>query len=658
MNSTIITLRAASAADEIHCADGEIMNSDQLFPTAGDDTLTSGESVTLALNPLVRLPEDADYLCACQPPGCESPLTVIRRADGFLAVGTGESAWSTLSPKPLPDIIKVVCVGCYLVVLTPSGVNYALFSDGAFRWLGESPSAPSPSFSASPRALPPYSYTPGENPVLSVAVGIGSDSPREVLDWLAGSSVSCSAATRQAVLEAVRAELRAFLATVKANAMHLLPVDVAVSWLLSDGTHWQLSALRTVSLSGEAPSLRILDASCPADTLHLSLQFSLRPFRPETDLGDITVPAGWEGMISDVKVHVMSPSSINADTLSAPVWLTATGRGFMLSVTTLPVSLPDVAGSLASLGVPQDIYSMGQRLLSLYSSEGRAATRVVTSAMGFPPVVTGEGTVAGRIFSICRSLQTQSVAAADFPLYAFCSDGVRTLACSGGAYRETRLLSRDVALGSDVFAPLPDATLFLTAAGLIRVQAATVRLLVPASEIGVTAATRMLYLYRENLVVLYVPGEESARVYDPASGEWFETLFRIDGHHYLWPRALAVAGDAVGELAVQREPASSAGGGETDGEDGAGGSPIPFTTRSLKFGSPFTVKQAEFVEAIWPDGSQLPLKVYGAMRLDKWYFLGLAPRGRMRMRGSGWRFFRVESFATPSCLLPAIRFTF
>lgn len=87
------------------------------------------------------------------------------------------------------------------------------------------------------------------------------------------------------------------------------------------------------------------------------------------------------------------------------------------------------------------------------------------------------------------------------------------------------------------------------------------------------------------------------------------------------------------------------------------GQPVPVTTRPLKLGDASVVKKLEEVEALWPDGSRLPLKVYGAMRLGRWRFLGLARNGRMRLRGSGWRFFKFETFAINSasgCLLPQI----
>lgn len=73
--------------------------------------------------------------------------------------------------------------------------------------------------------------------------------------------------------------------------------------------------------------------------------------------------------------------------------------------------------------------------------------------------------------------------------------------------------------------------------------------------------------------------------------------------------------------------------------------PVPVKTRPIKLGDPFACKKISEVEAAWPDGSLLPLKLYGSLRLDKWYFLGLAPKVRMTTRGSGWRYFMVETFA-------------
>lgn len=85
---------------------------------------------------------------------------------------------------------------------------------------------------------------------------------------------------------------------------------------------------------------------------------------------------------------------------------------------------------------------------------------------------------------------------------------------------------------------------------------------------------------------------------------------------------------------------------------------IAVKTRPIKLGDPFAIKKLKEVEAIWPDGSLLPLKVYGALRLGKWYFLGLAPKGRMLTRGSGFRYFRIETYALRrrgGYLLPTVK---
>lgn len=86
---------------------------------------------------------------------------------------------------------------------------------------------------------------------------------------------------------------------------------------------------------------------------------------------------------------------------------------------------------------------------------------------------------------------------------------------------------------------------------------------------------------------------------------------------------------------------------------------VPITTRPIKLGNPFTLKQLSGVEAIWPDRSRLGVKCYGAIRPGQWRFLGFAPYGRMVMRGSGWRFFRIETFALfdgSRFLLPTLQF--
>lgn len=140
--------------------------------------------------------------------------------------------------------------------------------------------------------------------------------------------------------------------------------------------------------------------------------------------------------------------------------------------------------------------------------------------------------------------------------------------------------------------------------------------------------------------ILYHGATDRIWLYDREDG--------IDARHYAWPAVWIEKEGRIGEAAVAEKEIKRVRSAE----------PLPITTRPIKLGDPFAVKKIEEIEAAWPDGSLWPLKVYGAMRLGKWYFLGLARKGRMRMRGSGWRYYKIETFAAPAGdegLLPIVR---
>lgn len=614
----IITLRAASALDDIRCADGEVEGSAFLFDdgdATGDDTdpenpdspPNPGDSD--ATDPLYRIalrerwpvPAGARFLALHSPAGLSSPNALLSLADGSLAFVPTDASLAAagrvsvpLSPAPVADVGKVVAVGDMLAVLAPGRLLFARWEGSAYRWLGASPAAPSVDFTAVPKALPPFSSVDGDLPRFTVAAGVGTD-----------------------INAAVRQRQEEFLKAVEAAGLWFRPVRVCACREAADGTLWQQGDVAVLG-GEEPPELRTVGSEYHDGVTYLTVEISRSPFAVKG------VPRG-------------------ADTASG--WPDAAVRWLFCG---LDEDFPPMASALDPAdGSLSDVFSVGGRLLAV---GGAGADAVSVSRFGSPFIAErGEALrLPAPVLCLTGSLRS-GVSEALQPLYAFCGDGIRLLSPGGGgAYREAQLLSRHVALGRDVFAPLPDGTAFLTASGAVKVGGASVKALSLPAVSAPQAAHRLVYLYAEDELRLLGPGGEEG----------------ILERHYAWPEVWVQSPAGIGPARLERvdpEEAGADGGAERESARPAFPDMVRFSTRPLKLTDAFEVKRLEEVEALWPDGSRHSVRVWGAMRLGVWRCLGASPGGHMRLRGSGWRFFRLESFAKRvenSYLLPQFLINF
>lgn len=660
----ILKLIPAGNADDILCKDGEIYNSDFFFGSStpevndgdnSDDTAPS-HSVGCA-NPAFLPPPSSKFLCIHVPPSGEGAVkAIILNQNGALAYADSSrgTSWRTLAAGPFAGVRRVVGVGDYLVVLTDREVLYALYENDVYRWIGRSPEPPSISVHTVSKAFPPYSYADGELASLSVNVVLKGEEEKVVLDWLAGYSSALSASSREAVIGAVREKFKEFALALEGSELCFGSVAVFSCWRLTDGTLFNGSSPTLINPAPARISLMIASAAFSADTLYLRLEVGRSPFSL-----DVSFSSSEEMPYTPTTGILSSSPDFNADFISAPVSLEGGGRGFLVGAASSSSGSPqlpeDVLPDLSKYGVPDELCSVGGRLLAIYAQgAGRRANGIAVSLVGFPMAVRGIGEVAGgRLMHLTHSLRSLSSAGfGDFPLYAFCSDGVRALSPSEGSFRDVQLISRHVAVGTDAFAPAPGATFFLTEAGVMRIEGTGVSSLPAPPSFSIEADCRLLYSYRYNSLLLFRPGREEGRLYNPASGKWSVVSNGIEAYHYGWPETWVLSGGGIGAFSLTDTSSSLM------AVRSAAMPPVPVKTRPIKLGDPFALKKLREIEAVWPDGSLLPVKLYGALRPDKWYFLGCAPKGRMRLRGSGWRFFRVETFAIPSTtgyLLPTLR---
>lgn len=620
MESTI-TLKRQSELDDIQCRDGELEGYDFLFPSSDDDGNSSdgnnsgGGNDSLAchltLDKSFPVPSGSRFVAAHRPSGASAPHSVVLLQNGHLAFNNdtlpGASplavnpapAWVTFSPQPIEGFRKVSAIGNWLSILTDTSLFFALWSEKGYLWLGEAPNAPDVSFSAKPKALPPYSMAEGELPRFTVAVSANTD-----------------------INKAIQGALNEFLANVKKAGLFLNQTYASSAWRLMDGRLWLKGDTQPVGAVGEA-SLRTVSSSTRDGVTYITMEVARAPFSIEIVSEQNTIPLGWEKAIEGVQVFMAE----NPDEF--PEIFGAFGQGYTLT----------------------EIFAIGDRLLGVSANSDsniRKDSSLHSSLSGFPPACGAVSEFSGEIIHISHSLRPGG--SAGFPLYLFCRDGVRELNADGLGYKASRLLSRHVALGANAFAPTPDATLFLSESGVMKISGTSVTSITTDNTLHLNTSSRLLYLYSENAFFLYNEGATEGILYSFQTSKWKRIRIgdaltggafngtTISERHYAWPLCIVQCGDRIGEVRIVCAESQSSGGESTP-------SIVPFRTRPIKLGSAFKTKQIKEIEGIWADGSRLPVKIYGALRPGRWHHLGTSPKGHMLMRGSGWRFFRINSFA-------------
>lgn len=665
----IVVLRRRSDLDEVNCYDGEIENSRQIFGdpqdsgTTGDDgdsSATPENPVGIVLGGTLTLPPGARLLCVHSPYGSESEeFVIVRLADGRLGAIDSFGSLAEITDAFFPPDVSVAKVGAFLVFLTGGKLFYSRYGEGAYRWGGEGPDGVSVDFRLRRKALPPYSYTDSEYPEFGVRVELKSVDDKAVTDWLAGRGPGVSSAVADAVVEAVRQRFGEFLKAVGSSGLYFAAVKCASVLRLADGKLWKRSPVAVVSPEEGQIKLAVTAAECTGGVLYMTLRVSRAPFTVSGDLLSLSVDRCFGPLIEDVAtLYARQGADYAPDTISSPAWLDVTTRGFYVGSREPQASeaeeFPEVCADITDMGAPDRIFGIGNRLLAVYNqSDTRGANFIATSEVGMPAVASGVGKISGSpIMALCQSLRSlTSSQYGEFPLYAFCGDGIRALTPDGGSFRDVQLITRHVPLHESALTPTADATVFLSSAGVFKIEGTGVTSISKSlNDYDFTAADRLLYLYKENSLLLYRPGDTEAHLYDFNAGKWQLAEVSLDRHCYCWPKAYAEQDGMVGRLEFASfRPMERA--SERSG-------PLPVKTRAIKLGNPFALKKVSEVRAVWPDGSLQSLKLYGALKLGKWYHLGTTGHGRMLMRGSGWRFFRVESFAAAASSLPTLYFKF
>lgn len=651
-----VTLRPPTAADDLSCPDGEL----EVYPLRQPGVTTPASKRTLLSEQAVAVADDTLFLAMHSLPGGGANAIVASVGFlGFIDMKASRPALIRILPlSELPPLARVVGVGLWLVISCADGsLLYARWNGSGYDWLGEAPGSPTGGVAAVSKAFPPFSYSDGEWPVLTVLTAV-SDPDADVTNWLAGrGSGNVSEATRTAVLRAVTEALEGLVTSAKSAGLYLSPVMATLSYRLDCGRLFAPAEPRLVGGAVAPLSLAISGFSCIGGNLYMALSLNRRPFAVETTGTDVGADARLTafGIVGTHLYVSEGPGDFRPEAVGGPLWLDGANRGFSVGTRSVgtedfgrqPNPLVRMPGSVEGAV----IYGIGRTLFAT------AGSRVAQALPGYPFACVSESDLAcGEIFYLTRSMLSSSAVANDgeVPLYAFCADGIRSLTPRQGLYRDSRLISRHVPIGPDCFAPLPDGTAFVTKAGVRKLSGSSVSAwngdFLSAGDADLRdadSATRLLYIYKENELWTYREEKGSA----------------VLSHHYAWPDTYALRagkdGLSIGVLISELSTGAILPDSPMvpDFPDSPKNPEVAIATRPLKLGSPFSLKVLEEVEAVWPDGICRPLKVYGAVKPGRWRFLGLGRRGRLLMRGSGWRLFRIETFGT-SASLPIIRFKF
>lgn len=657
MKTKIITLLPASAADDLHCKDGELENANYMFDTDTDTPGAAGEDLSMTLRDTILLPSSAAWLAMHRPPGREKSHAIAQLADGHLAFNDPDAPaipfqpWTYISPEPTEIVRNAIASGDWLVFLTDRELLYARWNGAGYDWIGAAPGAPElTAAAATPRPLPPYSNAAGEQPQLTVTAPIGDDDPKAALDWLAGSPASLSSKTRLTIIEAVRTEFRQFLNAVTAAGLHYTPCLVRATWQLPDGNCWQASESRRVGETGKI-TLAIKASDCRDGMVYLTLAISRSPYAITAETSQL--PAKLNAMLADAGVQLTpamqtagSMAGVNPGSISTPIWIDGTTRGFEIPATAIAEAefrpFPAVLVSTDHHGLPADIFSAGQRLLAIDQDRRHLLPSLQTAPFIAATSDPDSAACPPDTFHIAGALRSAAAGDGLPSLYAFAPDGVHYLSPGKTGYSDTHLICRHVAAGRNSFAPMPDATAFVCKAGVMKISGTAATPLTKGIEREFDETDRLMYLYKENALLLYRPGDDDCLLLTLTDGKHHRLKSWQGTRHYAWPETWTIQDDRIGRPEILFGPALQP---LTEGAGTAERRLIPITTRPIKLTDAFEIKQIKEVRTQWPDGSRLPVKTYGALRLGKWRFLGLARAGEMISRGSGWRFFRFETFA-------------
>ncbi len=290
----------------------------------------------------------------------------------------------------------------------------------------------------------------------------------------------------------------------------------------------------------------------------------------------------------------------------------------------------------------------------------------------------GTGTIIG-IASAARPLSTGQFG--QFPLYAFCSDGIWALQVSAtGGYSAVQPIARDVCSDPDSITQLDSSVLFATSRGIMQIAGSTVQcitdiiandyplahsalprlgnlfatLTLAGSDTTVTLPTiapfsqfldgaRLLYDYMHRRIILFNPsfpikGRTVSRNYHYAyvfslkSNQWGMMYTDLKAPLNSYPDALAI-NDANQLVSFDTSDDTAA--------------PCFAVTRPIKLDAPDTLKAVrDLIQRGIFDSGDVKTALYGSRDLSRWYLVATSNNHKLRnLLGTPYKYFRLVTLA-------------
>ena len=299
-------------------------------------------------------------------------------------------------------------------------------------------------------------------------------------------------------------------------------------------------------------------------------------------------------------------------------------------------------------------------LNKLYTSE-------VNNPFLFPYINTiGTGRILG-ISSAAKALSQGQFG--QFPLYAFCTDGVWALEVSSdGIFSARQPITRDVCINPDSITQLDNAVLFASDRGIMLVQGSdticitdsiateqpfNVLSLSHASDLhtmlghsadgclpiqpflSFLSGCRMLYDYVHQHLIVYNASYSYSYVYSLKSKRWGMMYSTLNSSLNSYPEALAM--DNANHLVSFSQPISA--------EDAVKGLLV---TRPLKLDAPDTLKSIRtLIQRGMFQRGDVQTVLYGSRDLYSWHLIASSVTHEIRnLRGTPYKYFRIASVAT------------
>lgn len=685
----IIALKAPSNLDDLRSADGEVIGGDWLFPSPPDLTdvdassPTTPESAPPSLptpdEPEMELPEDAVPLLAHRvEPDVWNLIYKDTSGNVYFHSGRSSSPKLIVGVGTVGTVAEAVDVGKYVALLTDNGLMFASWEAGSYKWLGSPPEAPAFAVTRIAKALPPYSYVDGDLPEMVVEIQADDSEAELIRDWLdATSPERCPAELKSRLKKAIVSAVKAFVDRIAEAGLFFQSLYISEAWAKGD-VYWNYS--NPILLDAvDSLKLRVKGVSYSAGVFSVRLSLSQSPFALAVSNPLFSLPEAWKNVINQVGVFVSKDySRVNFNGLTDALFLTSSTRGFEMPLTA-PLSFDSKKIEFTELGA----IGLAQSTTTFYAPKGEVCFRqlnflslpsktpdfvrninsslmavwnggVVTPensmmvSLPFMPFAISNATTIGgeRVLNVTHSLRPLSSGQlGQFPLYAFCADGIRALTPKDGGYVDVQLISRDVVISDAAFAPLPSGTAFISSRGVMEIEGTTVKCI--SDKLKAQAGRdhkfsdcdRLAYDYATDSLILYNAEEQGAFLQKHDSSVWYALDWCPAGHCYFWPDLLLMLGNNLCKLKIAN---SDKNGSLRVSTVLNGMQTVILHTRPIKLGDPFLFKKLKKVTVTWPDGNDFPYQIFGSSKLGIWHLLGRSRSNSIRLEGSAWRFFKIE----------------